>query len=369
MNEKIHILMVEDQKRHQKIYQDAITSQLDATITFAEDGDQALAMVQREPQPDIVILDLEMPRLSGEEVLSHIKKNPRLRYTPVIVLTGHGGPDKQLQLLEAGADDFLEKGATPEILLARLKAQIRHKLAMDRLERAALDRDLFAAGVLQDIGNIKWSIISHCRQAKTLLRQAAPTPVDEVVKVYEKLQEHAGKIGQYAHDIIQSVRDTQRAATPVAQDMKQIVEWLGDILATSSGSNDQALAFELAPDLAPVLADRNYLRLAALNIIQHALLAGRLDHRSGPRRFVITQEQAPAAGGLRPLLRTRFADPDSKITAREAADLFVPYGGHGSYSLGLSLVAKVMAKMGGRALAEPLQGGQGLAYVLELPSP
>src|SRR5690606_17618543 len=159
-----------------RIYAEAITQSLGATVDFAADGEAALAPMPAEQPPDMVILDLEMPGAAGEAVLAGIRAEHRPRYTPGILLTGRTSPATQLTLLDNGADDFIEKGAPPEILIARLKAQIRHKLAVDRLERLALDRDLFAAGVLQDLGTIKWTIVTLCRNAKEIL---ARDPVGE----------------------------------------------------------------------------------------------------------------------------------------------------------------------------------------------
>lgn len=367
--EPFEILFIEDQVRHQKVYQQAISDHLPACVRFAADGNEAMAIIESDRPPDLVILDLEMPKVRGEQVLERIKGDYRLRYTPVIILTGHGSFETQMELLEKGADDFIEKGATPEVLIARLKAQMRHKLAVDRLERAALDRDLFAAGVLQDIGGIKWSIVSLCRQAKEKIKAAPRDHQAEIRDCLDKLAAHGAKIGQYAHDVIQSVRDTQRPSVIAPQEVRKLVEWVGDILASGGEATASRIVWELATDLTPVLADRNYLKLALLNIVQHMLRSG----GTGPARVIrVTQEPVTASPDTlnRRLVRTLFHDEATTLAERDIAKLFEPYTRGAStsgFNLGLSLVAKVTAKMGGQVFARAGQGGKGVIYAVELP--
>src|SRR6185437_5131209 len=104
--------------------------------------------------------------------------------------------------------------------------QLRHKLALDRLERLALDRDLFAAGVLSDIGTTKWTIVSLCRQAKTSLEDDPEARRPEILQVLDKLSAHASRLGGYAADVIQSVRETHRTPRIQPQDPGALLAWV-----------------------------------------------------------------------------------------------------------------------------------------------
>jgi signal transduction histidine kinase len=307
----------------------------------------------------------------GEEVLKHIKSDLRMRYTPVIILTGGAGYDKQLELLDKGADDFIEKGAAPEILIARLRAQMRHKLAFDRLERLALDRDLFAAGVLQDIGNIKGTILAVCKRATDKLQR---DPVGERAALkneLEQLTEHAHRLGQYAADVIQSVRDTQREAGATALDVGPLFDWAVSVLA--SDATGARLTWQAATPLVRVCGDQAYLRMAILHLCQDALGAA----AGKPVQLVITQSEhtPPDDPKQRRFVTTRIADAGRSMPPAEVATYFHPYQrGTGSVEptltastggLGPALVAKVMAKMGGGVTAE--LASPGIAFCLDLP--
>lgn len=95
----------------------------------AADGAQALHVWERE-QPDLVILDVNMPKLGGFEVLQRIRAQSA---TPVMLLTVRASEEDQVQGLDLGADDYLAKPFSPRTLLARVRALLRRA----GLERAA----------------------------------------------------------------------------------------------------------------------------------------------------------------------------------------------------------------------------------------
>ncbi len=373
MADRLSILLVEDQVRHQKVYEAAIQDAMDASVRFAVTGKEALYVLSREEPPDLIILDLEIPELRGEEVLAKVKADPRLRFIPVIILTGLSGFEKQMELLDMGADDFIEKGAPPLILIARIKAQLRHKLAVDRLERLALDRDLFAAGVLQDISAIKWTIVSLCRNAKDSLRRDPVSEREQLLGYLDKLGSHASKLGAYASDVIQSVRETHRTPQIASQEVDKLLDWVSEVLMTEA---DQAkkLHWTSAETLKPVLADKSFLRLALLNIMQNAVKFARPDV---PLEITVAQisHDNPEDPRGRRFVTTRVTDNGRGMQEKDLTQIFQPYvrgaeaneGSAGGFSIGLAVVSKVMVKMGGRVWAEKRTDGPGTVMCLDLP--
>ncbi|MDP2957865.1 MAG: response regulator [Longimicrobiales bacterium] len=99
------------------------------------DGAGALESV-RLLKPDLVLMDVMMPGMSGLEVCRLLKGDPGTRLIPVLLLTGLGGVEDQVRGLEAGADDFLSKPPERTELLARVKSLLRMKGYTDRLVRA-----------------------------------------------------------------------------------------------------------------------------------------------------------------------------------------------------------------------------------------
>jgi diguanylate cyclase (GGDEF)-like protein len=105
-------------------------------LRFAIHGEQALNLC-RQTVPDLVLLDAEMPGMSGFEVLQAMKADPSLAEVPVIFVTSHSQQAMEERGLALGAVDFIPKPIRPAIVAARVRTQLRLKQAIDRLQRLA----------------------------------------------------------------------------------------------------------------------------------------------------------------------------------------------------------------------------------------
>jgi DNA-binding response OmpR family regulator len=95
-------------------------------VAEAADGVAALEAVDRHA-PDVIVLDLKLPRLDGYQVLSHLRARPVTSGIPVLVLTARGDEDSEVKVFENGADDFITKPFRPRALSARLKALLSRR--------------------------------------------------------------------------------------------------------------------------------------------------------------------------------------------------------------------------------------------------
>ena len=105
------------------------------TVATASDGEEALGMVGSS-HPDLVLMDVLMPKLSGYEVCEQIKRNPATRLTPVVLITALNERERKIQGINAGADDFLTKPVDPHELKARARSLVRLKRYTDDLDSA-----------------------------------------------------------------------------------------------------------------------------------------------------------------------------------------------------------------------------------------
>jgi DNA-binding response OmpR family regulator len=103
-------------------------------ITTAINGMDAIQIVEKSP-PDIILLDVMLPKLNGYEVCERIKKNSRTFYIPVVMITALKELKDKIRALEAGADDFISKPFDSVELLARVKSLLRLKAYHDELIR------------------------------------------------------------------------------------------------------------------------------------------------------------------------------------------------------------------------------------------
>jgi CheY-like chemotaxis protein len=104
----VKILLVEDSKTI-RIANESALHHAGYEVICAEDGESALALA-RERKPDLILLDLILPKMSGPEVLHHLKSEPATAEIPVVVLSSLTEKNKE-KLIEAGAEDYLEKNS------------------------------------------------------------------------------------------------------------------------------------------------------------------------------------------------------------------------------------------------------------------
>jgi PAS domain S-box-containing protein len=103
-------------------------------LDFARDGAEALALA-RQWEPDAILCDSLMPRMSGMELLAELQRDPVLARIPFIAMTGSSEEWTASQSIEAGAHDFLAKPFSPQELRARIGAAVRSRLTYKELER------------------------------------------------------------------------------------------------------------------------------------------------------------------------------------------------------------------------------------------
>jgi two-component system KDP operon response regulator KdpE len=124
MESTITVLIIDDEQPIRRFLCAALSAQSYETIEAATGGDGLLAAMQR--LPEIIILDLGLPDMDGLEVLSRLREWSNV---PVIVLSARNQERNKVDVLDAGADDYLTKPFSVEELLARMRVAIRHSFA------------------------------------------------------------------------------------------------------------------------------------------------------------------------------------------------------------------------------------------------
>lgn len=135
MNAQPKILVVDDTPANVKLLVDVLTAK-GYDVCAAVNGEEALAKVAAE-SPDLVLLDIMMPGLSGYEVCSRIRENPDTALLPVVLCTSLDPQQERVKGIEAGADDFLSKPINRPELIARVKSLLRVKSLQDEVKAQA----------------------------------------------------------------------------------------------------------------------------------------------------------------------------------------------------------------------------------------
>jgi class 3 adenylate cyclase len=132
MRNPARILVVDDVADNIEILRTRLES-LGYEIVVATDGEQALERV-RADLPDLVLLDIMMPKIDGLEVVRRIKADANLPFIPVILVTAKAGPKDVVAGLDAGGDDYLTKPIDHGALVARVRAMLRIKALHDEVQ-------------------------------------------------------------------------------------------------------------------------------------------------------------------------------------------------------------------------------------------
>ncbi len=107
-------------------------------ILTASDGEEALAIARAE-QPDLILLDIMMPRMDGIQACRHLKGDPSLPFMPIIMITAKADSKDIIAGLEAGGDEYLMKPVDPSALVARVKSMLRIKALHDTVQEQAAE--------------------------------------------------------------------------------------------------------------------------------------------------------------------------------------------------------------------------------------
>lgn len=135
MHNPPHILVVDDNPTNRDILETRLRAS-GYEVIQARDGEEALA-VARERLPDLLLLDIMMPKLDGIEVCRRLKSDPTLPFMPIILVTARSDTKDVVAGLDAGADEYLTKPIDQKALVARVAAVLRVKALHDKKQPAA----------------------------------------------------------------------------------------------------------------------------------------------------------------------------------------------------------------------------------------
>ncbi len=332
-------------------------------VQTAADGQQALERAQAWT-PHVVVSDLMMPRLDGEQLTAALKDDPNLRHVPVILVTARADPAVVTRSLYEGAHDYLCKPFHAEELRARVKAAYRmgqtsQQLAMrDRL--AVLGT--LAAGAAHEINNPLMAVLGNLDYLRRGLEAGgrAEPAAEDLRLALEEAIEGTRQIGQVARDL-----GTFSRADTMVEERVEVLPVINSMLGLAQVQlrHRAALVRELQP-VPVVRGNRSRLGQVLLNILinaAHAFTNGnpgvnevRVATRSeGEGKVIITV--ADNGRGITPDNLERIFDPF--FTTKDV--------GQGT-GLGLWVSKGIIEQLGGEIRVRS-EVGQGTTFELALP--
>lgn len=180
------ILIVDDEAANLELTE-ALVKQEGFQTYLAQDGEQAVKMVL-EVRPDVILMDIVMPKMSGIEATRKIKTSPLSYAIPIIIVTALNTQEEKLKAIKAGADDFIGKPFDAVELAARLKSLARLKAIHDRLEANLVSlremqavREKLMERTVKDV-DVPLKVILDCLQAVAAEQNALSSKASQKVE-------------------------------------------------------------------------------------------------------------------------------------------------------------------------------------------
>ncbi|HEX6242758.1 MAG TPA: ATP-binding protein [Polyangiales bacterium] len=343
---RARIVVAEDQDELRGFIAELLSGEYE--LSLAEDGQRALELI-RATRPDLVISDVMMPKLSGAQLCAAIKNDPQLAKTPVILLTARVGAEATLEGYAHGADDFVAKPFHPQVLQARVRAQLMlRKMALDLAEREKLAAvGTLSAGVLHEVRNPVNAILNAAR-----VLAEGPVEADTAQRLLGVVADCAGRIHQLT-------RALDAHASPADGETGSLADVVEGMEATLALLSHRLRGVELTrryEKRALVQAPAGPINQIFLNLLDNALIAGAKQ---------LSIEIAPAENGL---VRIEISDdgPGVPCELRERIfDAFVSGSVKGS-GLGLYLSRCIAEQHGGSLTLSEAPRERGASFVVTL---
>ncbi len=120
---KKKILIVDDKAEFRRLTKTILSGNYQ--VESAENGVEALSLLQNGYMPDLIVSDLMMPVLGGRDLVDQLKASGAFKHIPIIILSSIDKTDEKIKLIKMGADDYLEKPYNPSELVVRIEKLLR----------------------------------------------------------------------------------------------------------------------------------------------------------------------------------------------------------------------------------------------------
>jgi len=369
-------------------------------VEAASDGREGLNKAL-EKKPDLIITDMMMPGLNGEQLIQEIRKHPELQNIPIILLTARADDDLKLRLLRDGAQDYLTKPFSLEELRVRVGNLIAMKRARDvlqsELETQSVDLESLARQVTRRTREAKTALASievareqAERASKTkseflgmvshelrtpitglqlhmqqLMRNHQVSLTEKQKKLIRRMSASTGRLVGLVESLLHytNMQSGRIAADLATCDAGEIASSALEEVRPQAEEKGLVLHLSIPYDLPPLQTDPLLLRLIVVNLLVNAVkftergfVEVELEHLAGAHQIKVKDTGA----GIAPENRVRVFEPFEQV--EPVRNKHLP-----GIGLGLALVKEMTVSLGGRVLLES-ELGAGSTFTVILPS-
>ena len=318
----------------------------------AYDGEEALKRVD-EYSPDLIVLDVMMPKIDGYEVCHRLKTDENRKYIPVLMLTAKGEIESKVKGLEIGADDYLAKPFDYKELSARVKSLLTIKSAREKLveEEKSVALDKMMDEVAHEIRNPLVSIGGFSKRVYDRLPENDPNK-----KYLEMIMDEVSKLENMVKLLIEL-----KTMTVCYLGNTDINEVITEALASYEdefASNGIVVKTQLLNNLPFISGDKEQLKIAVSNLIKNSIEA----MQESPKILTITTSVSDGR------MIIEVTDTGKGIPKDKLKSIFHPFYTSKIYGpgLGLTFTLKIVQQHGGTISVES-EPGKGTTFTIRLP--
>lgn len=351
------VLVVDDQEANMRVV-GQLLARAGFEIVPALSGEQALERVNATP-PDLILLDMRMPGMSGFDVLQKLKDTPATRDIPVIFLTADHDRENVALALAAGAVDYITKPFVAEELLGRVKTHIDLKQSRDSLQRVLIEKQQMVETIAHDLRNY----FANIRFAGEMLHEN-----DLETRARDRLLESICCSADSGVMFLQALLDHQNAQeSGVSVEKLSVGKLLNETMAVLN-----RLAQTKNIGIHVVLPEDFFVcghHGGVLHVLQN-LLSNALKFSPAGSEVMLTAAKFGNRARLSVMDRgPGISKPDQERLFKRYVRLTArPTEGESSTGLGLALAKQRARTMEGDLWYEDREGG-GSVFILELPLP
>jgi signal transduction histidine kinase len=366
-NQVADVLVVDDEPRNCRLLGGYLASE-GYRFRSAEDGPTALRLAQ-ERVPDVVLLDVMMPGMTGHEVCRALKSNPATRLTQIMMVTALAGAQHQVEGLDTGADDYVSKPVRREEFLARVRALLRARQILIELDSAravlaARNRELelkktLAQTLVHDLKSPLAAVVGNL----DLLEWRGDSRTLELVK---RCKSGASRMLRMILDLldVEAMEESRVTLNLEPVDAAKLVERAVEDARVVASQRHLELAIESGIQCCLVQADAVMLRRVLDNLVSNAM-----EH--SPSGTTVTVGASAREEGI----EVRVSDQGQGVPSDQRETVFEKYarlelrnaGVTANRGLGLTFCRLAVEAHGGTIWVEEAPGG-GALFRLVLPA-
>ncbi len=369
------IMVVDDDQRNVRLMESILRSN-GYRVQHAFNGLEAKQLIETE-EPDLLLLDVMMPKMNGFELCRALRETHRTRLLPIIMITALNALEDKVQALETGADEFLSKPVNKTELLAKVRSILRVKTLQDEVERQRLEleatnrqlvemqgfKESMTQMIVHDLKNPLAGIMGNIQLMQLQSQQMEP---ERMTKLLERTLESGREMTRMIINILE-IGKLEEQKMPLRIEPVSIHRSVAEALSemTSLCARDNiSVANQVDPGLPAVGADRRLIGRVLANLLTNAFkhtpaggqvsIEAKIDADEMILSICDNGDGIPEE--LQPHIFEKFVGGNSGLDSRRMHDS----------GLGLTFCRLAVERHGGRIWLTS-RSGQGTAVFVALP--